>query len=113
MRGGQVLLKDCELLAQKGAALRCGTYASGTVERGKLTGAKRAVQVWEGATLELNAVQITAQERGVDVDEVKGRYGPSKVTVKGGVRQAPAPVWNGSGNTVSVDGVAVEATAKP
>lgn len=113
MRGGQVSLKDCELLSSKGAALRCGTYASGTVVRGALTGAKRAVQVWEGATLELNDVQITAQERGVDVDEVKGRYGPSRVTVNGGVRNAATPVWNPGGNAVSVDGVAVEATAQP
>lgn len=113
MRGGQVSLKDCELLAMKGAALRCGTYASGLVERGKLTGAKRAVQVWEGATLTLNDVFIAGEEHAVEVDEAKGRYGQARVTVKGGVRNAATPVRNGGGNTVTVDGVAIEAAPKP
>jgi hypothetical protein len=107
IRGGQLALKGCELLAPRGASLRCGTYASALVEGGALTGAKRAVHVWEGASLQLHDVNITGREVGIEVEDAEGRYGPSHVEVRGGTRTAVTPLLTGQGNKVTLNGSAV------
>ncbi|MEZ4756836.1 MAG: CotH kinase family protein [Flavobacteriales bacterium] len=113
VRGGTLSMKGSDLLAKNGAALRCGIYATATVNGGSLTGAKRALQLWEGASVELEGVQLNAREMAVELEPAKGRYGPSRAVVKGGSLKAATPVHNGAGNKATVDGTPIEAATRP
>ena len=84
------------------------------VEQCNLASEKDALEVSEGATINVDGGRITSAKGAVlDVNALHARHGPSRVTITGVNLHAKESPKIGRGNEVSVNGEQTQAAKQP
>jgi hypothetical protein len=100
VRGGKLDMQGCVLAAPHGVALKGAILGVVGLTDCQLSGAKQAVVVEEGCHVRAQGGLLKGAVVAVELEDAKGRYGPSTLELDGVRMDAPRDVDAGKGNTV-------------